>query len=79
MYHLHPEIYLRLIEQDREREMTQRALERAARSGGEQRPGLARGGINAVARVRGLAAAALTHVRFGGSQPTSSLNGSASA
>jgi hypothetical protein len=40
-----------MIEQDRERAMAQRALERAARSAGEPRPGLARGGISGVVRV----------------------------
>lgn len=48
--YMHPTTYLWILEQDREREMTQRALERAARSGGDQRPGLARGGITAFAK-----------------------------
>jgi DNA-binding CsgD family transcriptional regulator len=34
--HMYPEMYLWLQEQDRERAMTQRALERAARAGGER-------------------------------------------
>ena len=37
--YMHPETFLWMHEQDRERAMTQRALERAARGGGEQRPG----------------------------------------
>ncbi len=49
--HMHPNDYLWIHEQERERQMTQRALERAARSGGEQRPDLARGGIAAFART----------------------------
>ena len=38
--------HLWLVEQDRERAMTQRALERAARAGGSPRPGETRGGIS---------------------------------
>jgi hypothetical protein len=49
--YMHPETYIWMVEQDRERAMAQRAFERAAREGGEQRPGLARGGISAFARV----------------------------
>ena len=41
-----PTTHLWLVEQDRERAMTQRALERAARAGGSPRPGEARGGIS---------------------------------
>ena len=69
MLYLHPETYLRIIEQDREREMAQRALERAARSGGEQRPGLVRGGISSFAGVLRQAGAAITGLRPGGSRP----------
>jgi len=76
MYNLHPDTYLRMIEQDRERTMTQHALERAARSGGEQRPGLVRGGISRFARVLRLAGSAITRVRLGGPRSTPSLNGS---
>ena len=41
-----PTTHLWLVEQDRERAMTQRALERAARAGGSPRPGEIRGGIS---------------------------------
>ena len=41
-----PTTHLWLVEQDRERAMTQRALERAARAGGSPRPGETRGGIS---------------------------------
>ena len=37
--YMHPKTFLWIQEQDRERMFQQRALERAARSGGEQRPG----------------------------------------
>lgn len=51
--HMHPNTYLWLQEQDRERMFQQRALQRAAQSGGEQRPGIVRGGIaNIVKFVR---------------------------
>ena len=40
--HMHPTLTSGSIEQDRERAMTKRALERAAREGGQQRPGLDR-------------------------------------
>ena len=49
--HMHPDTYLCLVEQDRERALTKRALQRAAREGGEQHPGLERGGISAIVRV----------------------------
>jgi hypothetical protein len=75
--YMHPETYLRLIEQDREREMAQRALERAARSGGEQRPGLARGGINRIVGALQQAGGVITQLRLGGPRTTSSLDGSA--
>jgi hypothetical protein len=45
-----PTTHLWLVEQDRERAMTQRALERAARAGGSPRPGEIRGGIS-LARI----------------------------
>jgi hypothetical protein len=47
---MHPKTYLWLQEQDRERMFQQRALQRAARSGGEQRPGLVRGGIASIVK-----------------------------
>jgi hypothetical protein len=43
--YMHPETFLWLHEQDRERQATKRALERAAR-GGERDDGTARGGIS---------------------------------
>ncbi len=59
MLYTHPKTFLWMMEQDRERAMTQRALERAARSGGEQRPGLARGGFTSLASGIRTAVAAL--------------------
>jgi hypothetical protein len=72
---MHPETYIWLQEQDREHEMTKRALERAARSGGEQRPGLARGGISSFVRVLHVIASAADNIRFGGSRSNSDLTG----
>ncbi|MDO8483533.1 MAG: hypothetical protein Q7S35_01165 [Candidatus Limnocylindrales bacterium] len=60
-----PYTHLWLVEQDRERAMTQRALERAARSGGAQTPGLARGGISLAQVLRQVSSAA-AHVHLGG-------------
>src|SRR6266576_3131055 len=37
--HMHPESYIEMVDQDRERAMTQRALQRAAREGGVKQPG----------------------------------------
>ena len=48
--YMHPKTYLWIQEQDRERMFQQRALERAARSGGEQRPGILRGGIASIVK-----------------------------
>ena len=57
--YMHPKTYLWIQEQDRERMFQQRALERAARSGGEQRPGIVRGGLASIVKfVRNAAAAA---------------------
>ena len=72
MYSMHPNTYLEMIEQDRERAMIQRALERAARSGGEQRPGLVRGGLTSFARLARQAGTAITSIHpraFGGTSP----------
>ena len=77
MLTMHPKTFLWLQEQDRERAMTQRALERAARSGGEQRPGLARGGITGFARILRRAGAAATSLHLGGPRPTADLSGPA--
>lgn len=71
-----PYTHLWLVEQDRERAMTQRALERAARAGGAQTPGLARGGITSFVRVLRRAGSAVAHIRFGSSRGTSHLTGS---
>lgn len=57
--------YLWLMDQDRERMFQQRALERAARSGGEQRPGLARGGITGFFRDLRQTASGALRFRFG--------------
>ena len=67
--------YLWMVEQDRERAMAQRALERAARSGGEQRPGLARGGITSVAKLLRQAGTTITQFSIGGPRATT-LSGS---
>ena len=48
--YMHPKTFLWIQEQDRERMFQQRALERAARSGGEQRPGIVRGGIASIVK-----------------------------
>jgi hypothetical protein len=76
MQTMDPTTYLWLVEQDRERAMTQRALERAARSGGEQRPWLARGGILGFARVLRRAGSTITSFTIGGRSSTR-LSGSA--
>ena len=48
--YMHPKTFLWIQEQDRERMFQQRALERAARSGGEQRPGIVRGGLASIVK-----------------------------
>jgi hypothetical protein len=76
--YMHPKTYLWLQEQDRERMFQQRALQRAARSGGEQRPGLVRGGIASIVKFVREA----TSGHLGGpaqNDPTSRLTGAASA
>ncbi len=73
--HRFPETYLLLQEQDRERAATKQALERAARSGGEQRPGLARGGLTGFARVLRGAAFAVTHIGQTGRSGNTSVTG----
>jgi hypothetical protein len=66
--HMHPESYIEMVDQDRERAMARRALERSAREGGAQQPGQARGGIlGLAAQLRSVASAAV-HGRSG--QPT---------
>jgi hypothetical protein len=76
--HMHPETHLWLVEQDRERAMIQRALERAAREGGTQQPGLVRGGITSFARVLGRvgsAASSLFPGVAGGASPAAGPSG----
>ena len=68
--YMHPKTYLWLQEQDRERMLTERALQRAAREGGEQRPGLARGGISSFADFLRKAGSAFTNIRLGGPRET---------
>ena len=48
--YMHPKTFLWIQEQDRERMFQQRALERAAKSGGEQRPGIVRGGLASIVK-----------------------------
>ena len=67
--------HLWLVEQDRERAMTQRALERAARAGGTPRPGETRGGIS-LAKVLRRAGQRLTWLK-GSSWSSPSFIGSA--
>jgi hypothetical protein len=74
-----PETHLWLIEQDRERAMAKRALERAARDGGVQRPGLARGGISALVRVLRQAAAPSGRPRSASPSGTSEVTGASGA
>jgi hypothetical protein len=76
MHSMDPKTYLWMVDQDRERAMTQHALERAARSGGEQRPGLARGGITIFAKVLRRAGSAAASLAVGATRPTSHLSGS---
>jgi hypothetical protein len=76
--YMHPKTYLWLQEQDRERMFQQRALQRAARSGGEQRPGIVRGGIASIVKFVRQAASP----RHGGpaeTDPTSQLTGTSAA
>ncbi len=77
--HMHPDSYLWLIEQDRERAMTQRALERAAREGGEQQPGLARGGISGFVRTVRQTAAATINFRAAGPGGAARMSGPSGA
>jgi len=76
--YMHPKTYLWLQEQDRERMFQQRALQRAAQSGGEQRPGLVRGGIASIVKFVRQA----TSPRAAGpadADPTSQLTGASPA
>jgi hypothetical protein len=71
--YMHPTTFLWLNELDRERAMTQKALERAAR-GGEPEDGSARGGIN-LARALDKARAAAATLHFGGPRSATPLTG----
>ena len=74
----HPKTLFWMVDQDRERAMAQRALERAARDG-HQNPGLFRGGITSLSKaVRG-AASGLTGLHVGGPRQTTGLTGSTKA
>ena len=73
---VHPQTHIWLVEQDRDRGMAQRALERAARSGGEQRPGLARGGISFFHVLR-RAGSTVIQFHLGGPRPTTNASGQA--
>ena len=77
--HMHPETYLWLIEQDRERAMTKRALERAAREGGQQHPGHDRGGISGLVRAIRQSAATTIHLRSAGPGRNARLSGPSGA
>jgi len=71
--YMHPTTFLWLHELDREREATQRALERAAR-GGDPDDGIARGGIS-LSRALGKAREAVTRLHIGGPRSASPLTG----
>jgi len=76
--YMHPKTFLWIQEQDRERMFQQRALERAAKSGGEQRPGIVRGGLASIVKFVRQAASS----RAAGptkSNPTSQLTGASNA
>ena len=75
--HLHPNDYLWMAELDRDRAMAQRALERAARSGGNDQPGAVRGGLTSLAAILRRVAAATSQIWLGGSNPTAPLGGPA--
>ena len=76
--YMHAETYLRMVEQDRERMLAERALQRAAREGRDERAGVDRGGINAFTRFRSAVSSAL-HFRFGPGGATNDLTGTSAA
>lgn len=69
MLYQDPETYLRMVEQDRDRRMAERAFERAARSGGARRPGVLRGGVGSIVGTLRHAVEAPRGLRPGGSRP----------
>ena len=75
--YMHPKTFLWLQEQDRERMFQQRALQRAAREGGEQRPGLVRGGIASI--VKFVRQATSGSGEPAATDPTSQLTGASNA
>jgi hypothetical protein len=72
---LDPTTQLWLINQDREREISKRALQRAAREGGAQQPGLVRGGISGLAKVLRRTASAAGRFNPGRTGSTTPLAG----
>jgi hypothetical protein len=70
-----PTTQLWLIQQDREREISKRALQRAAREGEIQQPGLVRGGISGLAKVVRRTASAAGHFNAGRPRSTTPLAG----
>ena len=76
--HMDPSSHFWIIEQDRERAMTRRALERAAREGGAQHPGQDRGAISGFVRVLQNAVATI-HIRPAGPGRNARLSGPSGA
>jgi hypothetical protein len=73
----HPKTLFWMVDQERERAMAQRALERAARDGHEN-PGLFKGGLSSLAKaVRGAVGA--TGLHFGDPRATTGLTGAGEA
>lgn len=76
--YMHPQTHLWLQDQERERMLAERALQRAAREGRDQHANLDRGGINAFTRLLAAVSGTL-HVRFGSSRATNDLTGTSPA
>jgi hypothetical protein len=76
--YMHPQTHLWLQEQERERMLAQRALQRAAREGRDQHAGVDRGGINAFTWLRTAVSSAL-HFRLGAGGATNDLTGTSPA
>jgi hypothetical protein len=79
MHNMDPITFLRMQEQDRERDAARRALERAARAGGEQRSGLVRAGISGFARVLHVIASSAGGLRLGRTSTSTNPTGSSGA